>query len=126
MVFSLMKTLDPQDDVLRAAKDISSILAAEHSSKKRVKHPNEMAALALTLNPVRILLSPTFLTVCIGSHLTFFTFFHAGHCNERFQEASSRASLQHCGADLSITDVDLIGLWVLVSTDDILWRGPLF
>ena len=41
-----------QADVLQAAKDISSILAQEHNKKKKVLHPNEMAALALTLNPV--------------------------------------------------------------------------
>jgi hypothetical protein len=38
---------------LQAAKDISSILADEKAAKsKKVLHPNEMAALALTLNPV--------------------------------------------------------------------------
>jgi predicted transcriptional regulator len=42
-----------QADVLQAAKDISSILAEEKSKKKKVLHPNEMAALALTLNPVK-------------------------------------------------------------------------
>jgi hypothetical protein len=42
-----------QADVLQAAKDISSILADEKAAKsKKVLHPNEMAALALTLNPV--------------------------------------------------------------------------
>ena len=50
-----------QADVLQAAKDISSILAEEHNKKKKVLHPNEMAALALTLNPVMLLLLLSFL-----------------------------------------------------------------
>ncbi len=41
-----------QTGVLKAAQDMSAILMAEKHKSAGVKHPNEMAALALTFNPV--------------------------------------------------------------------------
>lgn len=53
LCFDALVSLLCQAEAAKAAQDMAAILSAAKNKKKTALHPNEMAALALTFNPVR-------------------------------------------------------------------------